>query len=179
MISFQYNIPQNLAFPKPSLATRAFFWHDDIIKWKHFPPYGPFTKASGAKRWYIFFICALDKRMSKQQWGWWFETPSRPLWRQRLVLQQDVITFLGSLLIEMKHFLQKMLIYFDIEVVGNEALVNTDQMMHHWVFQRWYLKQVRLIDFHKFPTFTVYNSKTRWECDIVLGSSSLTRSLKT
>ena len=26
-------------------------------------------------------ICALNKRLSKQWWGWWFETPSRSLWR--------------------------------------------------------------------------------------------------
>ena len=26
-------------------------------------------------------ICALNKRLSKQSWGWWFETPSRSLWR--------------------------------------------------------------------------------------------------
>ena len=25
-------------------------------------------------------ICALNKRLSKQSWGWWFETPSRSLW---------------------------------------------------------------------------------------------------
>ena len=24
-----------------------------------------------------------NKRLSKQSWGWWFETPSRPLWRHR------------------------------------------------------------------------------------------------
>ena len=27
-------------------------------------------------------ICALNKRLSKQSRGWWFETPSRSLWRQ-------------------------------------------------------------------------------------------------
>ena len=27
------------------------------------------------------WICALNKRLSKQSWGWWFETPSRSLWR--------------------------------------------------------------------------------------------------
>ena len=27
------------------------------------------------------FICALNKRLSKHSWGWWFETPSRSLWR--------------------------------------------------------------------------------------------------
>ena len=26
-------------------------------------------------------ICALNKRLSKHLWGWWFETPSRSLWR--------------------------------------------------------------------------------------------------
>ena len=29
----------------------------------------------------VFFDLRLHKRMSKQSWGWWFETPSRPLWR--------------------------------------------------------------------------------------------------
>ena len=24
-----------------------------------------------------------NKRLSKQSWGWWFETPPRPLWRHR------------------------------------------------------------------------------------------------
>ena len=27
------------------------------------------------------FDLHLNKRLSKQWWGWWFETPSRPLWR--------------------------------------------------------------------------------------------------
>ena len=29
----------------------------------------------------VSLICALNKRLSKQSWGWWFETPSRLLWR--------------------------------------------------------------------------------------------------
>ena len=29
----------------------------------------------------VFFDCALNKRLSKQSWGWWFETKSRSLWR--------------------------------------------------------------------------------------------------
>ena len=28
----------------------------------------------------VFFDLRLNKRLSKQCWGWWFETPSRPLW---------------------------------------------------------------------------------------------------
>ena len=29
----------------------------------------------------IFFYLRLNKQLSKQSWGWWFETPSRSLWR--------------------------------------------------------------------------------------------------
>ena len=64
------------------------FSHDDVIKWKHFPRYWPFvrgihrwiprTRASDAELW-CFFDLYLNKRLSKQSWGWWFETPLRPL----------------------------------------------------------------------------------------------------
>ena len=30
----------------------------------------------------VFSDLRLNKRLSKQSWGWWFETPSHPLWRQ-------------------------------------------------------------------------------------------------
>ena len=30
----------------------------------------------------VFFDLLLNKRMRKQSWGWWFETPSRPLRRR-------------------------------------------------------------------------------------------------
>ena len=29
----------------------------------------------------VFFDLRLNKRLSKQSWGWWFETPSYSLWR--------------------------------------------------------------------------------------------------
>ena len=29
----------------------------------------------------VFFHLLLNKRLSKQSWGWWFETPSHSLWR--------------------------------------------------------------------------------------------------
>ena len=31
----------------------------------------------------VFFDLRLNKLLSKHSWGWWFETPSRPLWRHR------------------------------------------------------------------------------------------------
>ena len=39
----------------------------------------PRTKASNAELW--FFYLHQNKRLNKQPWGWWFKTPSRPLWR--------------------------------------------------------------------------------------------------
>ena len=41
-----------------------------------FPAQRPETWSFGA-----FFDLRLNKRLSKQSWGWWFKTPSRPLWR--------------------------------------------------------------------------------------------------
>ena len=44
------------------------------------PRWIPRTKASDAER-HCFFDLRLNKRLSKQSWGWRFETPSRPFWR--------------------------------------------------------------------------------------------------
>ena len=41
-----------------------------------FPAQGPVTRSFD-----VFFDIRLNKRLSKQSWGWWFETPSRPFWR--------------------------------------------------------------------------------------------------
>ena len=42
----------------------------------------PHTKASDAELWLVcVFDLRLNKRLSEQSWGWWFETPSRWLWR--------------------------------------------------------------------------------------------------
>ena len=41
----------------------------------------------------VFFDLHLNKRLSKQSWGWWFETPSRSIWRHCNVFQDDVMTW--------------------------------------------------------------------------------------
>ena len=41
-----------------------------------FPAWRPVTRS-----FTVFFYLRLNKRLSKQWWAWWFETPLRPLWR--------------------------------------------------------------------------------------------------
>ena len=63
--------------------------HDDVIKWKHFPRYWPFMRGTAefptqrpvTRSFDEFFYLRLNKRLSKQSWGWWFETPLCSLWR--------------------------------------------------------------------------------------------------
>ena len=43
-----------------------------------FPTQRPVTRSFD-----VFYDLRLNKRLSKQWWGWWFETQSRPLWRHR------------------------------------------------------------------------------------------------
>ena len=41
------------------------------------------TKRPVTQNFDVFFDLRLNKRLSRQWWGWWYETPSRPLWRHR------------------------------------------------------------------------------------------------
>ena len=47
-----------------------------------FPTQRPVTRS-----FYVYFDLRPNRRLNKQSWGWWFETPSRPLWRHRNVLR--------------------------------------------------------------------------------------------
>ena len=41
------------------------------------------------RRFDVFFGLCPNKRLSKQSWGWWFETLSRPLWRLNIRLSKQ------------------------------------------------------------------------------------------
>ena len=70
-------------------------FHDGVIKWKHFLRYWPLVRGIPGefpaqrpvtRSFDIFFNLRLNKRVSKQWWGWWPETLSRPLWRHCLCM---------------------------------------------------------------------------------------------
>ena len=86
---WSYGIPFFITF-EPS---QKLSYHDDVIKWKHFPRYWKYVRGIHRSpvnsphkgRWrgalIFFFDLHSNKRLSKQWWGWWFETLLCPLWR--------------------------------------------------------------------------------------------------
>ena len=77
---------------KAIFPQREWKSHDDVMKWKHFPRYWPFVRGIHrspvnslqrpvTRSFDVFIDLRLNKRWSKQSWGWPFETPLRPLWR--------------------------------------------------------------------------------------------------
>ena len=55
-----------------------------------FPTQRPVTRSFD-----VFFDLRLNKRLSKQPWGWSFETPSWSLWRRRNALDSWMFTTLA------------------------------------------------------------------------------------
>ena len=50
---------------------------------EHSSVHGEFyAQRSVTRSFDVFFDLHLNKQLSKQWWGWWFETPSSSLWRQ-------------------------------------------------------------------------------------------------
>ena len=56
-----------------------------------FPAQRPVTRSFD-----VFFDLRVNKRLSKQSWGWRFETLSRSLWRHRNVHRHQVITWTNN-----------------------------------------------------------------------------------
>ena len=82
-----------MAWCRLELGHKPLSEHDDFIKWKHFLVTGPLcgeftgpgefpTQRPVTRSFDVFFDLRLNKRLSKQPWGWWFETLSWSLWRQ-------------------------------------------------------------------------------------------------
>ena len=81
-----FSVRTTICCPRPA-------FHDDVIKWKHFPRYWPLLRGihrspvnsphKGQRRGALMFsLICLKKQLSKQSRRWWFETLSRPLWRR-------------------------------------------------------------------------------------------------
>ena len=66
----------------------------------------PHTKRPGTRSFDVFFDLRLNKRLSKQSWGWWLETPSRSLRRHcNASLNWDIIRLAPSIGLAPSHHL--------------------------------------------------------------------------
>ena len=71
-----YDYPNMMTSSKPNMMTSS---NGNIFRVTgHLCAQRPVTRSFD-----VFFDLRPNKRLSKQSWGWWFETPSRPLWRHR------------------------------------------------------------------------------------------------
>ena len=81
----------------PLLHASSMVWLGLITWWRHqmkrFPRHWPFVRGIHRspvnfpaqrpviRSFGVFFDLRPNEQLSKQSWGWWFETPSRLLWR--------------------------------------------------------------------------------------------------
>ena len=95
-----------------------------------FPSQRPVTRSFD-----VFFDLRLNKRLSKQSWGWWFETLSRPLWRQCNVI--NVVwtdyAFLSNLANQLSFY--KRLTYFTWEEINIGCLSAAVLSKHAYICQ--------------------------------------------
>ena len=78
--------------------------------------------------WYfvVFFDLRSNKRLDKQSWGWWFETPSHPFWRHC----ND-----GSALYKQRDCMGIYYIWYNVEWIKcNAAYILSDQNFNFDVF---------------------------------------------
>ena len=93
------HLPQITVNMKLQIFLRCSWWHHQMetctaslaICAGNSPVTGEFPAQWPVTRIFdVFFDQCLSKQLSKQSWGWWFETPSRPLWRHCNVTQEAV-----------------------------------------------------------------------------------------
>ena len=90
---------------------RSIIWlvHDDVIKWKYFRVTGPLcgefngpgefpAQRPVTRSFDVFFDLRLNKRLSKQPWGWWFETLAWSLWRHRNVIALPFVLLVSAII---------------------------------------------------------------------------------
>ena len=86
--------------PFPSLSSLWSWWRHQMetfsalltICAENSPVPGEFiAQRPVARSFDVIFDLRLNKRLSKQWWGWWFETLSHPLWRHRNISPQILV----------------------------------------------------------------------------------------
>ena len=115
-----------------------------------FPAQRPVTRSSD-----VFFELCLNKRLSKQSWDWWFETPSCSLWRHR-----NVVWHMGTALSSLTYL--PLAPHICVSERGHHwfgqwlvtCTASSHYLNHCWNIINWPIRnklQWNLIGFHTFP----------------------------
>ena len=94
-----------------------------------FPAQRPVTRSFGG----FFYLC-LNKRLSKQSRGWWFETVSRPLWRQRNVIFWYTESLSFHLFVTVNSWLK---VETNSQIIIPFIANNHDYRTNHWHSNCW------------------------------------------
>ena len=89
-----------------------------------FPAQRPVTQSCD-----VFFDLRLNKRLSKQSWGWWFKTPSRPLWRHCNKNSHSFIAYSRSSLWLFQDITHRR---FNARLQHPQCVSNEDTAVSHW-----------------------------------------------
>ena len=91
-----------------------------------FPAQRPVTRSFD-----VCFDLRLNKRLSKQWWGWWFDTPSRPLWRHSNdILVRLALMVLQNQLHRSMHWMQLHRILNGAQLIRNVGYLMSTSLLH-------------------------------------------------
>ena len=86
----------------------------------------------------VYFDLRPNKRLSKQSWGWWFETPSHPLWRHCNVLSLHSVVAASS---NVNHTNMAVIVSFIIESTAYEGFAYIALHLNWGYVNRWKIVQ--------------------------------------
>ena len=89
------------------------------------------TQRPAMRSFDVFFDLRLNKWLSKQPWGWWFETPLWSLWRQRNVAFASLRMFLYTIIF-CGIFTATNMDYMDLAVRCSREAVKRNHSLTHY-----------------------------------------------
>ena len=137
-----------------------------------FPAQRPVTRSFD-----VFFDLRLNKRLSKQPWGWWFETPAWSLWRHRndnaelcmiwsnknppYYKVHEKIPALQKFLINV-HNIEYFSPFWFIKTENNRGLDDTESRMMRKNGYRWIIYDITIINSPRSCSACMQHTKDHW-----------------
>ena len=102
----------------------------------------------------VFFDLHLNKRLSKQSWGWWFETLSYPLWRHCNVLRGIFAAIVAHNKLEKVHKNALRVTLNDYTSSYSDMLEVVNDL--RYIYQEWKIYSLKLLKMLKDWIFNIW-----------------------